>query len=318
MLAPPRERGYLRGGSSPFVSADAPPRAAIVQVRRAPLSNTLSIAGEFLPYQEVELHAKVAGYIRNINVDIGYGVRKGQVLAVLEIPELVAQLEAASAGVRHSQDEITHAQNEVSRAEAEYAALHAAATRLRQASEARPGLIAEQELDDATAKDRSTEAQVESAKSALATSASREQLEVSRPTGSMTLRFLNILADYSSVRRRRNLAVRRHRIADSGRYFQREFDAGSKTFAGECIAFADSCAESLAASVHAREPADIRVKATDQRFSGKVIRSTDSLDRSTVQACRSKWTCRITTNKLTPGKENGHVSLRVQKTTRTH
>ena len=71
------------------------PRAAVVQVRRAPLSNTLSIAGEFLPYQEVELHAKVAGYIRNINVDIGDRVRTGQVLAVLEIPELAAQLQGA-------------------------------------------------------------------------------------------------------------------------------------------------------------------------------------------------------------------------------
>ena len=103
------------------------PPAAVVQVRRAPLSNTLSIAGEFLPYQEVELHAKVAGYIRNINVDIGDHVHKGQVLAVLEIPELVAQVQAASAGVRHSQEEISRAQNDVSRAEADHAALHAGA-----------------------------------------------------------------------------------------------------------------------------------------------------------------------------------------------
>src|SRR5271156_5376670 len=140
------------GGASASASAVAPHLASVGQVRRAPLSNTLSIAGEFIPYQEVELHAKVAGYIRNINVDIGDRVHKGQVLAVLEIPELVAQLQAASAGVRHSQEEITHAQNEVSRAEADHAALHAAATRLKQASDARPGLIAEQELDDATAK----------------------------------------------------------------------------------------------------------------------------------------------------------------------
>ena len=108
------------GHSSASVSADAPPPAAVVQVRRAPLSNTLSIAGEFLPYQEVELHAKVAGYIRNINVDIGDHVHKGQVLAVLEIPELVAQLQAAAAGVRHSQEEISRAQNDVSRAEADH------------------------------------------------------------------------------------------------------------------------------------------------------------------------------------------------------
>src|SRR6202140_2559089 len=123
------------GGSAASVSADAAPRAAVVKVRRAPLSNTLTIAGEFLPYQEVELHAKVAGYIRNINVDIGDRVRTGQVLAVLEIPELSAELQGANAGVRHSQEEITRAQNEVTRAEADHEALHAAATRLKQASE---------------------------------------------------------------------------------------------------------------------------------------------------------------------------------------
>ena len=104
------------GDPAKTVSADAAPRAAVVKVRRAPISNTLSIAGEFLPYQEVELHAKVAGYIKNINVDIGDRVRTGQVLAVLEIPELSAQLQGAGAGVRHSQEEITRAQNEVSRA----------------------------------------------------------------------------------------------------------------------------------------------------------------------------------------------------------
>ena len=165
------------------------PRAAIVKVRHTPLSNTLSIAGEFLPYQEVELHAKIAGYIRNINVDIGDRVRTGKSSRFWRYPKLSAELEGANAGVRHSREEITRAQNEVSRAEADHDALHAAASRLKQASEARPGLIAEQELDDATAKDRSAEAQVEAAKSAL--SASRQQLEVSRPISSTMQRYLN-------------------------------------------------------------------------------------------------------------------------------
>src|SRR5215469_16563987 len=73
------------------------PRAAIAIVKRQPVANSVSIAGEFLPYQEVELHAKVAGYIRKINVDIGDRVRTGQVLAVLEVPELNAQVDGADA-----------------------------------------------------------------------------------------------------------------------------------------------------------------------------------------------------------------------------
>lgn len=296
------------GGSSPSVSADAPPPAAVVQVRRTPLSNTLSIAGEFLPYQEVELHAKVAGYIRNINVDIGDHVHKGQVLAVLEIPELVAQLQAAAAGVRHSQEEISRAQNDVSRAEADHAALHAGAARLRQASEARPGLIAEQELDDATAKDRSAEAQVDAAKSALA--ASRQQLEVSQADR----QHYAALSEYSRITAPFDGVVT-WRYADTGSLIQ----AGTSNVSSmpvvklsqvNILRLRIPVPESLAASVHDGEPADIRVKATDKHFSGKVMRSTDSLDRST-RTMQVEVDVPNQDYKLTPGMY-ADVSLRVQ------
>jgi RND family efflux transporter MFP subunit len=295
-------------GSAPSASADAARQAAVVQVRRAPLSNTLSIAGEFLPYQEVELHAKVAGYIKNINVDIGDRVRKGQVLAVLEIPELVAQLQAAGAGVRHSQEEITRAQNDVSRAEADHAALHAGAARLRQASEARPGLIAEQELDDATAKDRSAEAQVEAAKSAL--SAARQQLEVSQADE----RHYAALSEYSRITAPFDGVVT-WRYADTGSLIQ----AGTSNVSSmpvvklsqvNVLRLRIPVPESLAASVRDGEPADIRVKATDEHLSGKIIRSTDSLDRST-RTMQVEVDVPNQDYKLTPGMY-ADVSLRIQ------
>jgi RND family efflux transporter MFP subunit len=296
------------GGSSSSVSADALPRAAVVQVRRAPLSNTLSIAGEFLPYQEVELHAKVAGYIKNINVDIGDRVHTGQVLAVLEIPELTAELQAARAGVRHSQEEITRAQNEVSRAEADHAALHAAAARLKQASEARPGLIAEQELDNTMAKDRSAEAQVEAAKSALA--ASRQQLEVSQADQ----QHYAALSEYSRITAPFDGVVT-WRYADTGSLIQ----AGTSNVSSMPVVKLSQVSvlrlripvpESLAGSVRDGEPADIRVKATDKHFSGKIIRSTDSLDRST-RTMQVEVDVPNGDYKLTPGMY-ADVSLRVQ------
>ena len=92
--------------------------------RRETIATSLSIAGQFIPYQNVELHAKVAGYIRNIYVDIGDHVHQGQVLAVLEIPELVAQVDEAKAAVHHAEEEIQRAQSDVSRAEADNVALH--------------------------------------------------------------------------------------------------------------------------------------------------------------------------------------------------
>src|SRR5271167_158841 len=169
------------------------PYAAIAPVRRETIANSLSIAGQFIPYQNVELHAKVAGYIRNINVDIGDHVRRGQVLAVLEIPELVAQVDEAKAAVHHAEEEIQRAHSDVSRAEADHVALHANAERLVNTDKARPGLIAQQELDDANAKDRASGAQVDAAKSALA--AARQELEVAKANQQQ----YSALSDYTRI-----------------------------------------------------------------------------------------------------------------------
>jgi len=100
-----------------------------------------------------------------INVDIGDIVHEGQTLAVLEVPELKAELQQTVFQLQQTKEEITRAQHEIYRAEAEHAALHAASERLKQAAAGRPGLIAQQELDDAEAKDLSSEAQVDAAKS---------------------------------------------------------------------------------------------------------------------------------------------------------
>ncbi|HEY5174879.1 MAG TPA: biotin/lipoyl-binding protein [Terriglobales bacterium] len=98
--------GKTVGGTVQRGDNERIPFAAVALAKRADIANSLSVAGEFLPYQEVEIHAKGAGYIRKINVDIGDRVKQGQVLAVLEVPELVAELQGAGAGVRHSQQEV--------------------------------------------------------------------------------------------------------------------------------------------------------------------------------------------------------------------
>ncbi len=152
--------------------------ASVAPVTRSDLASTLSVAGEFQAYQEVDLHAKVSGYIRKINVDIGDRVRRGQVIATLEVPELVAQVAGSQAEIRHSQSEIERAQSGVTLAQANYAAVHAAYTRLSEAAKKRSGLIAEQELDDARARDQDAQAKIDVAKAAV--DASQQQLGVSK------------------------------------------------------------------------------------------------------------------------------------------
>ena len=157
-----------RSGDGDKANAAETPSATVAAVTRGSIVHNLSLAGQFQPYQVIDVHAKVSGYIRHINVDIGDRVRKGQVLATLEVPELSAQLRGTVAELARSKDEITRARHEVTRAESEHASLHSDYTRLKQAAAAQPGLIAQQELDDAQSKDLAAEARVDAAKAALA------------------------------------------------------------------------------------------------------------------------------------------------------
>jgi len=175
--------------------AEEPPQrlAPVVIATRGPLENVITLTGEFRPFQQVDVHAKVAGYVRHIFVDVGDKVRAGQELAILEVPELNAQVMGAKSDIGRSQDAIRRAQSEIERAESTHTAYHAAYTRLKQASEERPGLVAEQELDDSMAKDKETEAQVNSAQAALAES--KNQLGMAQAT----LDRLSALQAYSHI-----------------------------------------------------------------------------------------------------------------------
>jgi multidrug efflux pump subunit AcrA (membrane-fusion protein) len=61
---------------------------AVAKIERGNASQVVTIAADFRPSQEIDVHAKVAGYVRTVPVDVGSRVRVGQLLAVLEIPEL--------------------------------------------------------------------------------------------------------------------------------------------------------------------------------------------------------------------------------------
>jgi multidrug efflux pump subunit AcrA (membrane-fusion protein) len=60
----------------------------VVKVTRSTMASDLVLTGEFIPYQEIDVMAKVAGYIKAIHVDIGDRVHSGQRLAELDVPEM--------------------------------------------------------------------------------------------------------------------------------------------------------------------------------------------------------------------------------------
>lgn len=157
-------------GARPADAAEteASVNVAVTKVARADLSQSVRIAAEFRPFQEIDVHAKVAGYVKHIDVDIGDRVKKGQTLAVLEVPELQDELNQVAAAMRQSEQEVDQAQHELRRAQADYTVAHLTYNRLEGVMKIRPELIAQQDVDDAEGKDLAAEAEVEAAKSGLA------------------------------------------------------------------------------------------------------------------------------------------------------
>lgn len=256
------------------------PTVAVALTVRGPIRSSITLSGAFRPYQEVDVHAKVAGYIRHIDVDVGDKVKVGQSLALLEVPELSAQVAAGQADMRRSEDAIRRAEHDVKRAESAHSASHAAYTRLKQASEARPGLIAEQELDDSLARDQEAEAQVGSARAALAEAQS--QLSVTRANldryASLEA-YSRITAPFSGVVTKR--------YADTGALIQA--GTASETQSMPVVRLAEwsqlrlvvPVPESAVPDLHLGQAIDVVVPALGRTFKGKVARFADALNEET-------------------------------------
>lgn len=271
------------GSRAAAVTVDRP-TVAVAQVEWKELSRTLTLAAEFRPFQEIDVHAKVAGYLKTILVDVGDQVKEGQLLAVLEIPELRDEAQQDAASVQRSAEEINRAQADLDRAESAHEIAHLAATRLAGVLKSRPNLVAQQDVDDAAARDRMAEAQVSTAKAALA--AARQQLAVSNAVASKTrtlLEYTRITAPFTGVVT--------HRYADTGAMIQA--GTASQSQAMPLVRLSQNARlrltipvpESAVASIRVGEPVDVRIDSinrslpgTVSRFAGKVNADTRTMD----------------------------------------
>ncbi len=148
-------------------SGQSLPEVAVTRVIRKPMARYLTISSELVPFQEIDVYAKESGFVSKLYVDYGSHVKKGQLMAVLEIPELQAQLQEDQAAIKNASDQVTDAEHQLGRVEAQHKVLHLQYERLNGVSKSKPGLVAQQEVDDAQGKDLAAEAQVEGAKSTL-------------------------------------------------------------------------------------------------------------------------------------------------------
>jgi len=260
-------------------TASAPPVVATATAHTGFIANQLTVAGVFQPFQEIDVHGKVSGYIRHIYVDIGDRVRQGQTLAVLEVPELQAEVAGAQAGITQTQQNIQRLQSEVARDQATYRAVHENYIRLKQASDQQPGLVAAQEVDDALAKDQSAASQVEAAKAAVA--AAQGQLGVSRAENlrvSSMEQYATITAPYNGV-----VTMR---YADTGALIPAGTAEGLnqavvRLAQSDVLRLRMPIPERDVPLVHVGSVVSVHVQATGQQFPGTVVRFTRDVSNAT-------------------------------------
>ena len=253
---------------------------AVAKTARRNLSSTLDIASEFEPYQEINVYAKVSGYIQNLDVNWGTHVKQGQLLAVLEIPELQQQIQLDEATVRREEEDLARANEELSRAKSTYNVAHLTYTRLASVQKTRPELVAQEEVDIAQGKDVEASAGVSAAKDALA--ASQQGLlgaEASLEKDKAMYGYARITAPFDGV------------VTEIDAYSGALLPAGTSSNKGDqalCHLAQDSVLrlvipvpESAVPDIRRGSELRVRVPVLNKTFQGTVARVSDQLDLST-------------------------------------
>lgn len=250
---------------------------AVVAAVRQDMARTMTVTAELVPYQEVEVMAKVAGYVQKVLVDVGDRVRQGQTLAILEAPEMKDDLTRAAAAIQRNRAELVRAQDEIRRAESAYNMAHLTYTRLAAVEKSRPGLVAQQEIDDAQSRELMAGAQVASAKSALVVA--QEQIRVSEAEQGRSktmMAYTQVTAPFAGVVTRR--------YADNGAMIQAGTASQSQAMPvvrlsqNSLLRLVLPVPESAAGLIRVGASLDIRIPTLGKAFQGRVARTTDKVD----------------------------------------
>ena len=253
-------------GSTQSPNPTGPKTVAVVKVVRKTLETESTLQAEFIPYQDILVHAKVSGYVSMIRVDIGDRVKQGELLATLEVPELQDNINKAKAGLSATEQEIA-------RAQAGYDNLHQIYQRLDDVTRAHPNLVAQQDLDTARSKE-------EAALDALGTA------EQHRQEAQAELGRLNTFAGYEKITAPFDGIVTK-RFADLGSLIQA--GTSSNTQALPLVELAQDDLLRLRFPVpEAQTPliedglqVQVTIPALSKTFVGKIVRFAWDISRST-------------------------------------
>src|ERR1700691_358002 len=243
----------------------------VTKVVRKSLGRQITLSSELVPFQEIDVYAKESGYVKKLDVDYGARAKAGQVISILEIPQLEEQLQEDQAEIKNATNQVSRADNELKRDDAQYQALHLQYTRLKSVSETQPGIVAQQEVDDAQGKDLAAASQSDAGKASL--EATQSQLSVARAK----LAHDQALFDYAKITAP-FAGVITERYANLGTLVQA--GTGSSTQAMPIVRLSQDdlfrlvipVPESYVQYIRVGDHVDVRVPSLNRTFPGKVAR----------------------------------------------
>ncbi|MGA2716104.1 MAG: efflux RND transporter periplasmic adaptor subunit [Bryobacteraceae bacterium] len=255
------------------------PSVGTTEVQLRPMAQRLTVSSELVPFQEIDVYAKEAGYVKQLNVDFGSHVRAGDVMAVLEIPELEAQLQQDQEAIKARNNEVIRSRNMVGRAKAQHDVLHLQFTRLDGVAKTQKGLVAQQEVDDAESRDLASESSLDAAQGAL--EAAQSEVAVAKAK----LMHDQALYDYSKITAPFDGVVTQ-RFANLGALMQ----AGtSSTQATPLVRLSQEnlyrlvipVPESYVGFIRINDPVEVKVPALNDTVLGKVARTSIDVNLDT-------------------------------------
>ena len=256
----------FQGKSVQAAASDESRVVPVVKVGRLDLETDVTLQAEFIPYQDIMLHAKVSGYVNMIRVDIGDRVKAGDLMATLEIPELQDNINKAKATLSATEQEIAKAQ-------ADYDNFHQLYQRLGDVAKAHPNLVAQQDLDTARSKE-------DSAQGALGAAQQR------RDEAQAELGRLNTLAAYERITAPFDGIITK-RFADIGSLIQAGTSSNTQALPLVQLAQDDllrlrfPVPEAQTPLVKDGADVDVTVPALNQHFVGTITRSAWLINRAT-------------------------------------
>lgn len=252
----------------------------VAKVTRTTLSTDLVLTAEFIPYQEIDVMAKEAGYIKSISVDIGDRVQVGQKLAELEIPEMQDSIAHAGAAVEAADADVMTARNDLDRAKAAYDIAHLSYTRILDVSKREVGLVPMQEVDEAHSKELGAEAQLSAAKSSL--DAAQRKVAISKADQARWLtlqKYTVITAPFTGVITKR--------YANTGAMIQQGVSSSTQAMPvvrlsqNDLLRLMLPVPESVVPGIHIGEAVDVTVNSLHRTFHGRVTRFESKISTAT-------------------------------------